>query len=181
MSSKPSNFVTLDWLMPLFNEQLSQLNVLWQLLEQGQTDVDLTCMVEDYHQLSGAIKMANLGSFSQLAKSLSHLCQYLLDTMPADEISYLGHSGLFASEILQNELNYYALTGDMRPQLIQKSTEEIQQLLPDTYTRTLTADHAATSMHFLVKNISKIIKSVRNSLRPPSIEVLQPLSKEFSS
>lgn len=70
MKNQPNEMVTLEWLLPLFNQQLSQLSDGWQV---GVDSADVDCMTPHYHQISGALVMANLPLFATIADKLSLL------------------------------------------------------------------------------------------------------------
>ena len=64
MKNQPNNIVTLEWLLPLFNQQLSQISDGWQ---SGTDDINQDQIVESYHQVSGALTMARLPLLANLA------------------------------------------------------------------------------------------------------------------
>ncbi|MDO5768901.1 MAG: Hpt domain-containing protein [Psychrobacter sp.] len=128
MTTRPSNFVTLDWLMPLFNSQLSKLYEHWQSMEKKVGEAHAKEMAASYHEISGALRMANLPKHAKLADYLSRLSEELID---GDKlIADVAYWGAFANEGLQSEINHFAMTGGIRQSLIDKYVEEITHLLP---------------------------------------------------
>ena len=131
MISLPSNFVTIEWLIPLFNEELSHLQKSWDRLAQ-ETSVDawpdFADMTARYHELSGALQMAELPAFLPLTQNLELLSQQLISDR---EIRNAAHSsGAFANALLQGELNHYAITGDIRHQFLVQCNQKVVRLLP---------------------------------------------------
>ena len=68
MKNQPNDMVTLEWLLPLFNQQLSQVADGWQL-DVGYADNER--MAQHYHEIGGALTMINLPSLASLANKLS--------------------------------------------------------------------------------------------------------------
>ena len=67
MKNQPNDIVTLEWLLPLFNQQLSQVSDGWQL---DADPINYEHMVVPYHQLGGALIMSNLPALADLAYKL---------------------------------------------------------------------------------------------------------------
>ncbi len=123
MKNQPNNIVTLEWLLPLFNQQLSQISDGWQ---SGTDDISQNQIVERYHQVSGALVMARLPLLANLASHLGLLAQ----SINHDGIStYHNRIGHFSHELLQRELNQYSHTGSYHSDLIQKAVEGLAQAL----------------------------------------------------
>ena len=80
MKNQPNDIVTLEWLLPLFNQQLSQISDGWQL-DADSTDYEQ--MVQHYHQVGGALTMIRLNLLADLANKLS----LLADVSSRDSIS----------------------------------------------------------------------------------------------
>ncbi len=73
MKNQPNDIVTLEWLLPLFNQQLSQISEGWQL---GADRTNAEQMVQNYHQVGGALTMIRLPLLASLANkpvSYTHL------------------------------------------------------------------------------------------------------------
>ncbi|CAM4014740.1 Hpt domain-containing protein [Psychrobacter arenosus] len=131
MISLPSNFVTIEWLIPTFNEQLSYLQTSWDKLAQDTTAdawPDFADMTARYHELSGALQMAELPAFVPLTQTLELLSQQLISDR--DTRNAAQHSGAFANALLQGELNHYAVTGDIRQQFLVQCTQKVLRALP---------------------------------------------------
>lgn len=123
MNNQPNDLVTLEWLMPLLNEQLARLHECWQYAEG---DTDLNAVARDYHQLNGVLQVANLTLFARLAMAICQLTQEICDSKL--DWSY-AHVALHASELLHHELNHYALTGLYRRRLLAKRIAYLERLL----------------------------------------------------
>lgn len=123
MKNQPNNIVTLEWLLPLFNQQLSQISAGWQ---SGTDDISQDQIVECYHQVSGALIMARLPLLGNLASHLGWLAQSISHDGISTYHSRIGH---FSHELLQRELNQYSQTGSYHSDLIQKTVEGLAQAL----------------------------------------------------
>ncbi|MDN3397544.1 Hpt domain-containing protein [Psychrobacter sp. APC 3426] len=123
MKNQPNDIVTLEWLLPLFNQQLSQVSDGWQL---GADRTNYEQMVQEYHQLGGALIMSNLPLLANLAYKLSKLSEVRTDDdFSADD----RRIGQFAHRLLQRELTQYAHTGSHHAALINKAAEELVNAL----------------------------------------------------
>ncbi|MER2163703.1 MAG: hybrid sensor histidine kinase/response regulator, partial [Psychrobacter alimentarius] len=123
MKNQPNNIVTLEWLLPLFNQQLSQISDGWQ---SGTDDINQDQIVESYHQVSGALTMARLPLLANLASHLGLLAQ----SIGHEGLStYHSRIGQFSHKLLQRELNQYSHTGSYHSDLIQKTVEGLAQTL----------------------------------------------------
>ena len=117
MKNQPNDMVTIEWLLPLFNEQLTQFANCWQ------TDVDeavFTRLQEHYRQLSGALIMANLPRLGALANQLSGLTAAGI-RQPLNRQEQL--MGQFSHQLLYYELLEGARTGSYRGALLAKTIE----------------------------------------------------------
>lgn len=123
MKNQPNNIVTLEWLLPLFDQQLSQISEGWQ---SGIDGTNRERMIQSYHQMSGALTMARLPLFASLANHLSLLAQSISHD---DTATYHSRIGQFSHELLQHELNQYAHTSSYHSDLIRKTVEELSQAL----------------------------------------------------
>ena len=131
MKNQPNDMVTLEWLLPVFNQQLSQVADGWQL-DAGQAFNEK--MVQCYHEIDGALTMVNQPSLAGLANKLSLLAgAETTDTLNADNDSNLSaeklRMGQVAHRLLQRELSYYAHTGSQHTALINKTLAELMQVL----------------------------------------------------
>ena len=139
MKNQPNDMVTLEWLLPLFNQQLSQVADGWQL-DVGYADNER--MAQHYHEIGGALTMINLPSLASLANRLS----LLAGANTADALNSDGYSnfsanvsatladkklriGQVAHRLLQRELSYYARTGSQHTILINKTVTELMQVI----------------------------------------------------
>ena len=64
MKNQPNDMVTLEWLLPLFNQQLSQIANGWQLEAVHANDKRTA---QSYHEIAGALIMINLPTLASLA------------------------------------------------------------------------------------------------------------------
>lgn len=153
MKNQPNDMVTIEWLLPLFNQQLSQVADGWQL---GTENSNYEQMAQHYHQISGALTMINLPSLASLATKLSLLVgasnrQNLSDKHNDLDSSFNDNSfgndssgndnldshlaaekhqiGQAAHRLLQRELAYYARTGNHHSALIKKNSAALSQAL----------------------------------------------------
>ena len=122
MKNQPNDMVTLEWLLPLFDQQLSQIADGWQL---GEKSADYEQMTQSYHQIGGALIMINLPILANLATKLSLLARTEIDSLDADA-SRIGH---IAHRLLTGELVYYARTSNFHSALINKTSAELTQVL----------------------------------------------------
>lgn len=123
MKNQPNDIVTLEWLLPLFNQQLSQISDGWQL---GADSTNYEQRVQHYHQVGGALTIVRLPLLASLANHLS----LLAELSGHDDLSpYHYRIGQFAHQLLQRELNQYARTGSHHNALIYKAIDELTQAL----------------------------------------------------
>ncbi|WP_201533387.1 Hpt domain-containing protein [Psychrobacter immobilis] len=123
MKNQPNDIVPLEWLLPLFNQQLSQVSDGWQL-DADSTNYEQ--MMQSYHQVSGALTMIRLPLLASLTNNLS----LLAEAGSRDGVStYHRRIGQFSHRLLQRELNQYALTNSCHTSLIRKATDELTHLL----------------------------------------------------
>jgi len=123
MKNQPNNIVTLEWLLPLFNQQLSRVSDGWQL---GAASTDYDQMIESYRQVGGALTMICLPLLANLANKLSLLAEA---SHHNDFSTYHRRIGQFSHGLLQRELNQYAHTSNHHTALIHKAADELTQAL----------------------------------------------------
>ncbi len=122
MNNQPNQMVTLEWLLPIFNQQLSQMSDGWQA---DATATDFAGMVQPYHQIRGALIIANLPILGRFAAQLG-----LLATAPHEALDTVQRrQGLFAHQLLQRELTQYVQTGHYHRALLDKTFVELNELL----------------------------------------------------
>ena len=151
MKNQPNDMVTFEWLLPLFNQQLSQVADGWQL---GEKSADYEQMSQSYHQVSGALTMLNLPALASLATKLSLLAGIGnvvdLENTLADDIAINSGTasetesetaaevafgadksriGQIAHRLLMRELGHYARTGSYHAALLNKTSAELTQVL----------------------------------------------------
>ena len=131
MKNQPNDMVTLEWLLPLFNQQLLQVADGWQL-DVGCADNEQ--MAQHYHEIGGALTMINLPSLASLANKLSLLAgANTIDDLNSDSnfglVAEKLRVGQVAHRLLQRELSYYARTGSQHSALINKTITELMQVL----------------------------------------------------
>ena len=135
MKNQPNDMVTLEWLLPLFNQQLSQVADGWQLdVEHAYEQM----MAQHYHEIGGALTLINLPSLASLANKLSLLAgANTSGALNSDDNSNVSATlaaeklriGQVAHRLLQRELSYYARTGSQHSALINKTLTELMQVL----------------------------------------------------
>ena len=128
MKNQTNEMVTLEWLLPLFDQQISQVSEDWQL----DTYPDFERIGQRYHELSGALTMANLPRLATLAKKLGLLSSSTSSGTLLNANRY--RMGQFGYQLLQYELGQYVQTGRYRSALIDKTIDKLTQMLPQTNT-----------------------------------------------
>ena len=120
MNTQSNKIVMLEWLLPLLNQQLSQLS------DNGQYHSDLTASAtaESYKQVANVLLIADLPRLSLLASKLSQLAK--LPKIPNEHQQRLGE---FAHDLLKNELIFFVQTGSYRRLLLDSTITELTQLL----------------------------------------------------
>lgn len=125
MKNQPNEMVTLEWLLPLFDQQLSQVHDGWQA-DKNLPDH----MGSYYHNISGALTMVNLPQLAMIASKLSLLA--ILDSSKTLDTKQR-RIGQFAHKLLHRELTQYAHTGTYRCALIDKTINKLSQKLSQTH------------------------------------------------
>ena len=123
MKNQPNDIVTLEWLLPLFNQQLSQVSDGWQL---GADSTNYEQMVQHYHQVGGALTMINLPLLANLATKLSLLAGA---GSQKDFTTDDRRIGQFSHRLLQRELTQYRRTGSHHTALISRAADDLTQSL----------------------------------------------------
>ncbi|MGB2081887.1 MAG: Hpt domain-containing protein, partial [Psychrobacter sp.] len=123
MKNQPNDIVTFQWLLPLFNQQLTQISDGWQL---GESSIDHEQLISSYHQISGALIMLKLPLLAGAASKLSQLA----GLQSCDDFSIKEQRiGQFSHRLLQREINQYARTGIYHIGLINRAVDELTQAL----------------------------------------------------
>ena len=123
MKNQPNDMVALEWLLPLFNQQLSQVSDGWQL---GADSTNYEQMVQHYHQVGGALTMINLPLLANLATKLSLLAGAgSQEDFTTDD----RRIGRFSHRLLQRELTQYMRTGSHHTALINRAADDLTQSL----------------------------------------------------
>ncbi len=135
MKNQPNDMVTFEWLLPLFNQQLSQVADGWQL-DVGYADNEQ--MAQHYYEVGGALTMINLPALASLANKLSLLAgANTSGALDSDDNSNVSATlaaeklriGQVVHRLLQRELSYYARTGSQHSALINKTLTELMPVL----------------------------------------------------
>ncbi|WP_201579151.1 Hpt domain-containing protein [Psychrobacter sp. Pi2-52] len=123
MKNQPNDIVTFQWLLPLFNQQLTQISDGWQL---GESSIDHEQLISSYHQVSGALIILKLPLLANVASKLSQL----VELQSCDDFSIKERRiGQFSHRLLQREINQYARTGIYHIGLINRAVDELTQAL----------------------------------------------------
>ncbi|WP_298811606.1 Hpt domain-containing protein [uncultured Psychrobacter sp.] len=123
MKNQPNDIVTFQWLLPLFNQQLTQISDGWQL---GESSIDHEQLITSYHQISGALIILKLPLLAGVASKLSQLA----GLQSCDDFSIKERRiGQFSHRLLQREINQYARTGIYHIGLISRAIDELTQTL----------------------------------------------------
>ncbi len=123
MNTQSHNIVMLEWLLPLLNQQLSQLS------NNGQchSDLNANATVESYKQVAKVLLIVDLPRLSLLASKLSQLIKASKASNEQQQRSE--RLGKFAHELLKNELIFFVQTGSYRRLLIDSTIAQLTQLL----------------------------------------------------
>ncbi|MBF0659673.1 Hpt domain-containing protein [Psychrobacter sp. NG25] len=153
MKNQPNDIVTLEWLLPLFNQQLSQISDGWQLVNDSTNHEQ---MVKNYHQVGGALTMIRLPLLADLANKLS----LLVEASGHDGISINNSRiGQSAHRLLERELNQYMRTTSHNTTLINNAANNLARALSELgiaieSTETLAANqHEVLDGHTIDDNI----------------------------
>lgn len=126
MNDKSNDLVVLQWLLTPLNEQMNALHETWQ----GQTAdnaVDFHWLAQAFHALGNVLHIANLSNFAKLAYLLEDACHHF-----EGEQALMAPELLYASKLLQYEINHYIMTGLDQHILVNLRTQYLQQILqPD--------------------------------------------------
>ncbi len=159
MKNQPNEMVRLEWLLPLFDQQLSIMSDGWQL----DAHPDFELMAQYYHETSGALTMVDLPHLATLAAKLAQFAKtFSRETLDAE------HSRLaqFAHQLLQYELTQYVQTGAYRIVLLDKV---IQQL-----SRALVQKNVAVDDSIAPSSVAPSVDTLIDTEVSHSIEVVTP-------
>ncbi|AAZ19661.1 putative hybrid two-component sensor and regulatory protein [Psychrobacter arcticus 273-4] len=132
MKKQPHDMVTLEWLLPLFNQQLSQVADGWQL---GVAHANDEQMAQCYHEIAGALIMINLPVLASLANKLSLLSGAAVfdglnnNSLGTNLAAERVRIGQIAHRVLQRELEHYVRTGRYHSVLMNKTRNDLAQVL----------------------------------------------------
>ncbi|WP_201586522.1 Hpt domain-containing protein [Psychrobacter jeotgali] len=121
MKNQLNEMVTLEWLLPLLTQQLSQVLESWQ-----DSEPDFMAITQHYHQISGALTIANMPKLSRLATGLN-LLTALAENKPLD--SDAQNFGVFIHQLLHEQLSQYVRTGRYQNALLDRTLPELTQIL----------------------------------------------------
>ena len=127
MNTQSNKIVMLEWLLPLLDQQLSQMSDNWQHHSDLKGDLKANNTIQSYKQIAQVLLIADLPRLSLLASKLSQLAK-------ASKISYEQSKrserlGTFAHNLLKNELIFFVQTGSYRRVLIDSTIAELTQML----------------------------------------------------
>ena len=159
MKNQPNDIVIFQWLLPLFNQQLTQISDGWQL---GESSIDHEQLTSSYHQVSGALIMLKLPLLANVASKLSQLA----GLQSCDDFSIKERRiGQFSHRLLQREINQYARTGIYHIGLISRAIDELTQALSQRDIETVILvnvsdiEHEYTNDHANNENIINSIEA----------------------
>lgn len=128
MKNQPNEMVTLEWLLPLVNQQLTPMFDGWQ----PSATPERAHMATTYHQISGVLIMANMPRLGSLAHHLSLLGSLDIDGVDSNATSRpIWHIGRLAHQLLHYELSQYVQTGSYRRTLIDRTIDKLKDVLKD--------------------------------------------------
>ncbi|GAA0317091.1 Hpt domain-containing protein [Psychrobacter aestuarii] len=160
MKNQPNEMVTLEWLLPLLNQQLEQLSEGW--LEDTQA-ADIAPLAQHYHDIDGALVMAQLPRLADLAGALSLLAAACARQSMDASVS---RQAIFAHQLLQHELMAYIQTGVYREAMVYKTIDgliELAQQLSDSRDDT---------------DIAPRIQRLRARITAPALDAVDAVSHE---
>ncbi len=166
MKNQPNEMVTLEWLLPLFEQQLSEVADSWHI----DIPVNYAHTMQHYHQLSGALTMANLQRLATLATKLSSLAEMVSHSTVTAEQCRMGR---FAHQLLQHELSHYVQTGSYHSALLNKTIDGLNKVLPQLENTFTTEANAQTAIDNNNKGHSQYI-----DIAMPSVPTSIPLKPQ---
>ncbi|WP_201548095.1 Hpt domain-containing protein [Psychrobacter sp. Pi2-1] len=173
MKNQSNDIVTFQWLLPLFNQQLTQISDGWQL---GESSINHEQLISSYHQISGALIMLKLPLLADVASKLSQLA----GLRNCDDFSIREHRiGQFSHRLLQREVNQYARTGIYHIELINRAVDELTQALSqreietDILVNVSDIQHEYANVH---ANNENIVNSIEAAV--PTEQVIASLTSE---
>lgn len=113
-----NELVALEWIIEPLNEQLDVLHA--KIKQYALPKIAL-----EYQAIAGVLKMANLSCFVQLSHTIAQVAT-CGDCLPEPY-----HLIVYASKLLQYELNHYVLTGFLHETLINLRIAYLQANLPN--------------------------------------------------
>nr|WP_317199178.1 Hpt domain-containing protein [uncultured Psychrobacter sp.] len=140
MKNKPKDMVTLEWLLPSLNQQLTQVAEDWQL---GSDNTNPQQTVDHYQEIIDALTIADLPVLVELADKLRLLIQVSAHTSLADKDR---RTGMLSHQLLQHELMEYVETGSYHTELLSDTVTELTRILATNQT---TQDISVASMQGL--------------------------------
>ena len=123
MKNQINKMVTLEWLLPLLNQQLSQVSDSWKVSVEEPNHEQ---MAEGYHKVRGALIIVELPLLANLAAKLSLLAG-IGGNADLDDRCY--RIGRLAHQLLQFELTQYVQTGSYHTALISRADVELTTVL----------------------------------------------------
>ncbi len=146
MSIQHNDSLSLDWLMPLFTEQMADLSAYWQRCQDGDLSAVVPDMAKDYHQIAGALTMVNLPLFAELSEALSSLTLQIVtqqgnhknnsregndssDGGTDTDMLSLVNLATRSHDLLSSELEQLLVSGNYHQQLIVANTDDIARIL----------------------------------------------------
>ncbi len=130
MKNQPNEMASLDWLLPIIQEKLRRFTSREQKVDTESLPAVMGAETLDaphlYHQISGALTMANLPNLAHLAKLLSVLThQDLLPKLTKIEVK----QSKFAHQLLSLELAQFGQRGSYRKTLVTKTNQLLEAIL----------------------------------------------------
>ncbi len=123
MNTQSNKIVMLEWLLPLLDQQLSQVSDNWQ----HHSDLEANTTIQAYKQVAQVLLIADLPRLSLLASKLSQLAK--VSKISHEQQERLERLGKFAHNLLKNELIFFVQTGSYRRLLIDSTLTELTQML----------------------------------------------------
>lgn len=123
MKNQPNEMVMLEWLLPLFDEKLSQIFECWQNSKDNFEDV-----AAYYHQLSKALLILGLPSLAENVAKLGLFAQnnrHAVNDQQQQKIKFI-------HQLLRYELTQYSYSGHYQDALTTSLIDDIAQTRAET-------------------------------------------------
>ncbi len=168
MKNKPKDTVTLEWLLPSLNQQLSQVADDWQLGSDNQNPQQTVLY---YHEIIDSLTIIDMPLLVDLATKLSQLMKACTYAPLADKDS---RTGMLSHQLLQHELMEYINTGHYHTELLTNTIDELTRILTDIGTTNDKGDLRSTKTSGAITTDNSV-DDIAHSTHPLSEDQYQQL------